>query len=240
MLTANSSRKAKVHSEVLTWKKHSDIHTVNSINRIKCFRVILLMALVATGVASAVVSFVVLRQQENEKYRSEFRALTHEIFMAVDEGFGSKITTLDHMSTVYSYHCPHVHQWPNCSLPKNYFEAFTSPLVDISTSRTIAFSPIVWPHQKESFENYSVDLFEREGYPAGTGVSSFGRGIYKKNNEGMRCRDSGKSSFSKYELFVPVLQPAQLATNWPGIMFNMVGRSLFVFLLLTLLTCFSP
>lgn len=223
------TNKPKVHTEVSSARvikqKPPDVHTVNAIQRIKFFRVVLIIALIAAGVSSAVMSHTVLRNQEEAKFKSELTSLANEIFLAVNEGFTSKIITLDHMSTMYSYQCPHAHQWPNCSVSKNYFEAFTAPLVDVSTSRSIASNPIVWPHQKESFEKFAYDLFSSEGYPTGTGTSSFGRGIFKSKSDGTRCEDiTGKTNFSKYALFNPVFQPGQLANNWKGIMYNMVSE----------------
>ena len=208
-----------------TDSKYSDISTQmkQSINRIQIFRVVLLCALVGTGLLSATLSYVILERQEDTKYKSEFRSLIHEINVIVDQGFQSRVITLDHMSTISSFNCPHAHQWPNCSISKVYFEALTDSLLDVSNSRSISSNPIIYPHQQESFETFAYELFERDEYPEGTGLSSFGEGLFGKNADGTRYADDGKTNFSNYELFVPVFQPADLQNNWRGIMYNMVG-----------------
>jgi hypothetical protein len=221
-------RKAKVYTELTSpedFKKTASKESITSMNRIKIFRAILLMCLVTAGVVSGVLSFKVLRKQEHQKYESEFNAILHEIFVAVDEGFQSKIVTLDHMSTISSFTCPDAAQWPNCSIEMNYFEALTSSLVDLSMSRSISSNPLVFPHQQDGFEAFAYDLFTREGYPEDTGISSFGQGIFRNGADG-REPDNGTTTFSPYELLLPVFQPAELQSNWRGIMFNMVRRTL--------------
>mmetsp|Transcript_15709 Transcript_15709/g.26187 ORF Transcript_15709/g.26187 Transcript_15709/m.26187 type:complete len:916 (+) Transcript_15709:167-2914(+) len=210
----NSNEKDKESADVA-------LQTTNSINRIKMFRALLMVVLVVTGVLSSVLSYVMLHRQEETKYRAEFSALVQEIFVAVNQGFNSKSMTLDHMSTILSFHCPHAHQWPNCSIGRTYYEALTDKLIDVSHSRSIASNPIVYPHQQESFENFAYELFDNDDYPPDTGMSSFGRGMFGKSPDGSRYADDGKTNFSSYELFVPVFQPADLQNNWRGIMYNM-------------------
>jgi hypothetical protein len=200
--------------------------TKAAINRIKLFRRILLTSVILTGIVGGYLSFHILQQKEEDTYNAEFRASVAEIIAAVDAGLESKVSTLEHMSTIDSFRCPDLNQWPNCScLSVDYFEAMTDSLMDVSKSRIIAIGPIVYPHQQHHFENFANDEFESEGFPANTGVSDFGKGLYAKYDNGSRYHDiSAHNNFSEYDLFVPIFHPSDLESNWPRIMYNMVSK----------------
>ena len=206
--------------------KNTSLHSLASLHRVKIFRAILLFLLIATGVLSGVLSYFLLKKQEHDKYLVEFNSVANEIFLSVDQGFEAKLLVLEHMSTIFSYACPDSDDWPNCNVPQRYFEDISSSLVDVSKARSIAANPLVYPDQKESFEEYAYARFEAEGFPEQTGISSFGEGMFAKYSNGSRYADDGKTNFSDYELFLPVFQSAALDKNWPGIMYNMV-RSIF-------------
>ena len=143
--------------------------------------------------------------------------------MAVDDGFKSKIIALDHMSTLNSYRCPDLHQWPNCSTPIAYYDALATSLIDVSKSRLFTSNPIVYPHQQVGFEAFAYELFEIDGYPQNTGISSFGKGIYGTYENDSRFADDGHTTFSEYELLVPLVHIANIESNWKAVMYNVVG-----------------
>lgn len=189
--------------------------------RIRVFRVLLVLFLVAAGAVSGTISFIYLRNKERNKLRSELHSMASDVLSIANQGFRAKLIVLKHLSTILSYHCPNATQWPTCSLSRQYFEELSSPMVDISLSRSISINPLVYPSQQESFEAYAYDKFEKENYPNGTGISSFGKGFFSQDEEGARHADDGKSNHSEYDLFLPVFQPANIANNWRGIMYNM-------------------
>lgn len=67
--------------------------------------------------------------------------------------------------------------WPMVALEG--YEQIASSL-RIITDGSLSFCPIVVPGGEEQrlFEEYAYDLFAKEGYPAITGVSEFGKGIF--------------------------------------------------------------
>jgi hypothetical protein len=192
-----------------------------AMSRITLFRMLLALSLVITGVAGGMLSYYFLRQKETIKFKTEFDAFVYEVFTSVDEGLQSKLTTLEHVSTMLAYQCPHTEHWPNCSAPLKFFQDLTATLLDVSASRAIDYNPIVRLHEKDGFEAFAYDLFEREGFPPGTGISSFGKGIFALYEDGTRHPDDGRTNFSDYDLFIPVFQPADIARNWQGVMYNM-------------------
>ena len=242
---SKAQRHPKVFSETSASDSQDDSdvndssHTLRAINHTKIFRVILLLSLVSTGVVSSVLSYMLLAQKEEDKYTAEFESLSNGIFVAVDDGFKSKIIALDHMSTLDSYRCPDLHQWPNCSAPIGYYDDVASSLMDVSKSMSISSNPLVYPQQQAGFEAFAYELFEREGYPVGTGMSPFGKGMFGKYENGSRYADDGHTTFSEYDLFLPVFQPGNIKRHWSALMYNMVIFLALVSLLYCLLFCFT-
>lgn len=201
--------------------------TLTSINCVRLSRFFLLFSILLSGLLAGIMSFDILKEQEHNKYSSDFDSLSHEVFIAADESFQYKVGTLSHMSTLESLRCPHVNQWPNCTVPPiDHFQAVADSLRVVSSSRNVVSCPVIWPHQKNSFEKFAYEAFEREGFPSGTGLSSFGTGIYAKYPNGSRYPDNGKTNFSEYEIFVPLFLPGDLPSVWPEVMFNMVSECL--------------
>mmetsp|Transcript_14008 Transcript_14008/g.23205 ORF Transcript_14008/g.23205 Transcript_14008/m.23205 type:complete len:907 (+) Transcript_14008:70-2790(+) len=192
-----------------------------AMNRIMIFRVLLALSLLVTGIVSGVMSHVLLRQRENEKYKSEFHSTSDEVYTAVNEGFTSKRNILEAMSTMLSYRCPDAVTWPNCSMPLDYFQDVTSSFVELSKAMSVDSNPLVRPDQQAGFEAFAYEMFEREGFPEDTGVSPFGRGIYASDENGTRYHDDGMTSFSHHDVLLPVFQPAFVKMLWRAVMFNM-------------------
>jgi hypothetical protein len=189
--------------------------------RIMIFRVLLGVLLILTGIVSGVVSYMLLRQRENEKYRSDFYSISQEVYTAVDDGLKSKLNILTAMSTMLSYRCPDAVEWPNCSMPLQYFQDITSTFVDLSDTMSLDSCPIMTVEQQAGFEAYAYDMFQKQGYPEQAGISPFGKGIYANYENGTRYHHHGQTSFSKYDVLVPVFQPAFINKLWTAIMFNM-------------------
>jgi hypothetical protein len=189
--------------------------------RIRFFKIFLALSLLVTGGLSGYISYNIVNQHEHQLYISGYAALAKEVFYSVNEKFLSKIVMLDHLSTVVSYECPTAAHWPNCSVALQKFQDYTQAMVEVSDSRSLASNPLVYPDQREGFEAFAYDLFEQESYPIGTGISSFGKGIFRNNEQGSHEYDDGLTNFSGYHLFLPVFLPANIENNWRGIMYNM-------------------
>jgi hypothetical protein len=227
VITPNGS--GKVHprgradsSETFEKKTHAIVDKFSKAvpNRIMVFRVLLGLSLVLTGIVSGLMSYVLLRQREEDKYEADFQSISDEVFTTVNDGLTSKMATLETMSTIMSYQCPDAIIWPNCSVPLQYFQQVMKSLVEVSKSRTLDASPIVRFDQKAGFEAFAYDFFEREGYPENTGISHFGKGIHAKYENGTRYPDDGRTPFPSHEILLPVFQPAHIDTHWSAVMFN--------------------
>jgi signal transduction histidine kinase len=206
------------HSSHRHFQSDLQIHS-----RICLFRFLLAISLLASGTLSATLSYLFITDYEDQLYTEEFRSVVDNIYKSVDDGIHKKVDTMVHFSSLMGYLCPHSNNWPNCSIPSSTFTTLTASLIDAGNSRSIGTAPLVRLDQKEAYEKFAYEFFESDGgFPIGTGISSFGKGIYQKVNE-QRVPDlTGNTNFSTYSnIFFPILQVSDIPNNYPGIMYNM-------------------
>jgi hypothetical protein len=117
------------------------------------------------------------------------------------------------LSTIISYSLPNADAWPFVTLPG--YEEITSYLIKTSSGREMAFAPLVTPDKRTDFEDFAYDFFEnkhRPPFPNGTGVSSFGKGIWGLNfnlstsDHRYRMTNATPSYDSPNRMFFPILQ----------------------------------
>jgi hypothetical protein len=112
-------------------------------------------------------------------------------------------------------------------VPMDTFIDLTDPLIDMGTSRTVSYSPIVKPEDVEEFENFTYNFFKEQGYPELGITTDHGKGISARNTTtGKRYHDHDASSAQGVNnILVPVYQIGNLDANSAAVMYNIYSES---------------
>lgn len=103
--------------------------------------------------------------------------------------------------------------WPLLSVSN--FEGIADSMLNTTGSLNLALYPLVSPSEITQFNDFAYDFYENN-YPAGTGVSSVGKGIFSTgefNGSTVVYRDTTGETFlydSKYDILTPLFQSSRL------------------------------
>lgn len=195
-------------------------------SRITYLRLIVLFCLASIAGGGGYFIYYLLNQTENEICTLQYNSVADLIQASIISNFESKVNTGQEIAKAFGVGCSNTNYWPNCPYDISVFEFVSN--AKFSGARVSGFGPFVEPHQIQSYENFTTNLFETDSrYPPSTGISSFGRGIYALNksltNSDKRYHDkTGKTSYgSKYDTAVPVYLLDNVQLNYKAIMYNL-------------------
>ena len=193
-----------------------------------------MLCLLATAVILGFVAHTTISQSEGSLATAQYDALENQydsiadraLVAALGINLRKRLGTIS-LSTIISYSLPNAQAWPFVTLPG--FEEISTNLIKTSSGRELALSPLVAPEELSSFEDFAYDFFENKHdppFPNGTGVSSFGKGIWgidkNLNTSDNRYRVTDANTNTSYKspnnLFVPILQHSGGAH--PALMLN--------------------
>ena len=186
----------------------------------------------ATAVILGFLAHTTISRSEGSLATAQYDALTDQydsiadraLIAALGINLRKRLGTIS-LSSILSYAHPNAEDWPFVTLPG--FEEIAANLIKTSSGREMALCPLVTPEQRSSFEDFAYDFFENKHdppFPNGTGVSSFGKGIwgldFTLNNSDHRFHmtDANASYGSPNKLFTPILQHSDGAH--PALMLN--------------------
>jgi hypothetical protein len=168
---------------------------------------ILLLIIVTAGGLSGGFSYYFIRDYQSRFYREEFDNMVQDNILSIRESIFVKLQANLQLSITMGLACPTAAEWPNCALPSQEFADRTHSLVALAHIEQFLFLPLVTPEERQSFETFAAELYLSDGgYPNGTGVSSFGPGIFAVTPEMERYRPPNHTTSSVYDLTVPVLE----------------------------------
>ncbi|CAB9528613.1 sensor kinase/phosphatase LuxQ [Seminavis robusta] len=139
--------------------------------------------------------------------QSHFDAIAERAVISAKDLTLRKMLGAITLTSIYSNLCPNAQDWPFCYLQG--FEQVGRNLVATSRGRGVAFAPIVQPEQVAEFEDW---VYEQGVFPEGSGISSFGRGIFafdKSHNttDGRYHDTTGETTYpSLYQVPIPIIQ----------------------------------
>ena len=178
------------------------------------------MCLLATAVILSFVAHTTISRSEGSLAAAQYDALANQYDSIADRALVAalgikmrkRLGTIS-LSTIISYSLPNAEAWPFVTLPG--FEEIATNLVKTSSGKALSYAPLVAPGELPSFEGFAYDFFENKHdppFPNGTGMSSFGKGIWgldpnlNASDNRYRVTYANASYDSPNKVFFPILQ----------------------------------
>jgi hypothetical protein len=176
-------------------------------------RIVFILCLVVVARTLGYLSHYVLSQAEHTLAVSQFDSIAERALVAAQQKTERKRLGTISMASIASNMLCNDKDWPFVVDPG--FEEMANNLINTSDGRKISFVPIIQPGELSTWEDFAYDYYEytREPpFPNGTGVSSFGKGIWGVNRSldspgDRRYHDTNANSTygSPYQIFTPIL-----------------------------------
>lgn len=204
-------------------------------NRAITFRILFCISLLLVSTLVGYFSYTLIYQYQSKLFHVQYASLVDKMYYSVERSIEVNALTGKAIATFMGTSFPHASLWPLINLPIDQFQALTDPLIGLSAT-TATVLPIVHPDNLSSYEDFAYSLIHNSSYssvyPPGTGVSSFGRGVYSVDLTlplqvawDHRYHDTtGESNCSSYTLLTPVLLVSNISANYVGIMHNYHAR----------------
>jgi hypothetical protein len=149
-----------------------------------------------------------LNKSEDKFYQSQYESFVKAAYHEISQNVESRIAVGKSVAANYGGFCPKSSDWPNCWLPYDMFEGLVEPYQDTLQMVLTGMYPIVSIDQVASFENFSYEVYQQEGYPSSIGRASGTYGIFSRDlvNGGFFHDTTDESSQSFYKVLVPMFQ----------------------------------
>lgn len=188
-------------------------------------RLFFIACLLAAAAALGLIANHFLSQSEEDLAEKQFASIAERALMEASGMARQARLTATTMATTVARVLPDAEAWPNV-----YFEGFeeiATDMLQVSGGITLGLTPFVTEEQRESFEDFAYEQYARFGNT--TGLSSFGRGIWKPGGEtgapDFRVRDTQVNRWgSPYDLYAPALHMNTIPNG--GLLFNVHFDSL--------------
>lgn len=187
--------------------------------------------LVTVTVMFGLGSYYLLALYEHRLNLTEYRGLADDLGFSAVINLNRTFHITKLLAVVVGKACSDASQWPHCSALHfpDYIE-YIDGMADISPQlRGIATLPILTDDQVKPFEDFAYDFFEKEGHGENSsqpfGISSFGKGIKARNENGDLFHMNESYTEGKHRILVPVLLTGKLDLNINSIMFNIYSET---------------
>mmetsp|Transcript_42809 Transcript_42809/g.55014 ORF Transcript_42809/g.55014 Transcript_42809/m.55014 type:complete len:1070 (+) Transcript_42809:88-3297(+) len=198
----------------------------NTESKLFVLRISVLISLVCSTVLFGGLSYIVFYELEGQRLHSQYDSIKGQFAYAIEHEIEDKKNSLVVLSQYLKSEFPNASSWPNVAIPMDTFKKMTDPLIEMGTSRTVSYSPVLKPEDVATYENFTYSFFKEQGYPD-LGVSDFGKGVSARNTTtGDRYHDVDSSSAAgSREILVPVHQIGNLDQNGAAIMYNIYSEA---------------
>ena len=150
-------------------------------SRKNILRATLILGLMAAAGICAGLAYRELRDSEQEIAIQTYSSIANSALFGAVDITSRKLQGSTVMSTMLSYSIPDASTWPFIEI--NGYIPIAQSVADLSDSNTQSLMAFVQPGQLPDFEQHIQGVYEREGRPEGAGVSDFGFGVWKPDNE---------------------------------------------------------
>jgi hypothetical protein len=142
-------------------------------------RLLFISVLWTVAAVLGVVAFRLLTDTETKLAQTQFESLSGRALVeAVAIARRHRSAGVSMAQIVSEWH-PTASDWPFVDfLP---FERLVEGVLNSSSAVDMGFAPFVRLHQQAAFEDFAYGVYDKLGFPNGTGASSFGRGIWAAN-----------------------------------------------------------
>jgi len=194
------------------------------ISRLLTARILFVLCLCTVAAVLGYLAYLFLRKSERELAVTQFVSLSKRALNDARKVTLRMRNGAITLASLYSNAHPDATVgWPNVAI--DGFNEISSYLVETVAGMGFGFAPIVYPSERESFEEFAYDYYQTKRRPPfesseSVGVSSFGKGVYGsldfapasvKNatagDDGRYHDMSGTTSWgSSYQFLVPMFQ----------------------------------
>jgi hypothetical protein len=187
-------------------------HAQKSAKKTSFLRVLLLITLTLTGLATGGISYYFIRSSQALFAESQFFGKINDHFKSSKKAFNLLLQANLAITTALASACPSASDWPNCKVSSADVVSRTTPLSAMSGVLVFTVSPIIRPEDRESFEDFAAAYYARDGgYPEGTGNS----GIYDYDGvTKIRSPNHTDPATHRRDILVPLLYSSILSYNF--------------------------
>ena len=183
-------------------------------------RALFILCLLGTAAALGAASHYFLSESESDLANKQFVSIAERALVEAHAIAYQARQTATAMATTVGTGLPNADAWPLVFF--DGFEGIATDMLNVAGSLTLGLAPFVTQEQLEAFEIYTYENnFGR--FDEGTGMSSFGKGIWKPGIEtgapDNRVHDTVINRWgSPYNIYAPVIHMQDESSN--GLMFN--------------------
>lgn len=206
-------------------------HAESRASAIKTSRTILCLSFLVLAAVFGVSVFFIFSTLENKLALEQFQSIAARATSYARRTTQSKRLGVMTMAEIIGNVHPNATNWPFVLV--DGYDTFARRLVQTISGDGISFAPIIFPDQLKEFEKFAYDSYNNKlNYTNTTGVSSFGRGVWAKDDfhdveaedqkyhEGI-VHPKGETTYgSPYEIYTPILQHSD-GPNAEGLMLNL-------------------
>ena len=160
-----------------THSSSSPAATAKTRRNIKVGRIILVLALLVSAVLLGCGSYFLMDTAESRLAKNRYESIVQRAEANANWVLTQKKQASDALANMFGAANPNANEWPFVYM-EGYQEIASN--LKLITKGSLSFCPIVigYGEEQRAFEEYYYNLYDEWGYPNGTGVSAFGKGIY--------------------------------------------------------------
>ena len=208
-------------------------HAESRASAIKMTRILLCLSFLVLAAVFGVSVFFIFSILEESLALEQFESIAGRATSYAQQTTQSKRLGVMTMAEIISTIHPNATNWPFVLI--DGYDNIASRLVQTISGDGIGFAPIVSPTELTKFEDFAYDSYNYKlNYPNTTGVSSFGRGVWAKDIDGVlnvKAKDqkyhegivhpNGETTYgSPYRIYTPILQHSD-GPNAKNLMMNL-------------------
>lgn len=173
-------------------------------------RILFVFVLVAVALFLSLLVFHVLTNSEENLAEAQFASIAQRALVeaqdTVDRQRWAGVTMGMTLSEMY----PNASQWPLVEFPG--YERLARGLLNTSFGEDMGFAVHVTPEDLPEFEDFAYQVYDKLGFPNGTGCSNFGKGAWGQNasleHPNNRYHDvTGNTTYqSPYRILTPIFR----------------------------------
>ena len=180
-------------------------HGLRRVNRRVALRFILITSLLAAATVCGVLSYISLKNTERKVGDETYDSVAASALFAAQSTTLRKVQGSQVMATVLSHWLPRKEQWPFIAM--DGYIPIADKVAGLSSSTTQSLMVFVEPEDALRWENHTLAQYQAQQRPVEAGVSEFGFGIWKNDEEGGRVHDiSGEVSVVGCQRRVPSMR----------------------------------
>jgi hypothetical protein len=150
-----------------------------TVSRTVVLRFILISSLVSAAALCAAVSYVSLRNTEQEVGRQTYESIAASALSGAKSTTQRKLQGSEVMATFLSFALPDSEMWPLITV--DGYIPIAEKVAKLSSSGTQSLMVFVDPSQASEFEVHTQQVYRDQERPEGAGVNGFGFGIWESD-----------------------------------------------------------